>query len=167
MELKKAFEKALEFEKKGYDIYKERADKTQNPIVKRTFNYLASQEQYHIQEIKEYIEKLQDGHGVELKGDTLEDTKKFFSMTVKDFHEKLKLSDDDVKAYEAALHLEKKAYNFYEQKMGLAQDSELRKFFEFLMEQENAHYEFIQKSLEFSKDPANFYTEEEGWIMEG
>ena len=43
----------------------------------------------------------------------------------------------------------------------------LKKFFAFLMEQENAHYEFVQKTYDFIKDPTAFYSEEEGWMAEG
>ena len=167
MGLKESFNTALDFEKKGYKIYEEIANKTKNPIVARTFGYLADQELIHIEEIKEYIKRLNNGHKVELRGDTLEDTKTFFTMTVKEFKEKTELSDDDLKAHESGLHLEKESYNFYKKQHDSTDDKELKKFFKWLMKQENVHYEFIQKSYEYIKNPVGFYTEEEKWMADG
>jgi len=109
MGLKEAFQEALDFEQKGRAIYEETSKKTKNPVVAKTFSYLSEQELLHINEIKGYLEKLDDGNKVELKGDTLEDTKRFFNTTVKQFKEKAELSDDDVKAHETALELEQRS----------------------------------------------------------
>jgi len=167
MDIKQALETALEFEKKGHNIYEETSNKTTNPIVAKTFTYLANQELFHIEEIMEYIQKLDDGHNIELKGDTLADTKKFFNSTVKEFQEKTEISDDDLKAHETALELEQNAYNFYKEQLDQDLDEKTEEFLKWLMDQENAHFEYIQKSLEFIKDPTGFYTEEEAWMVDG
>ena len=163
MELKKALQTALDFEKKGHHLYEEISTKTENPIVAKTFRYLANQELIHIEVIKEYMEK----EKIELKGDKLKETKKFFSMTVKEFKERAELSEDDLKAHETALELEKRSYNFYKTQSERTTNKELKKFFGFLMKQENNHYEFVQKTYEFIKNPVGFYTEEEKWLVEG
>ena len=118
-----------------------------------------------LKEIKEFIEK--KSPNIELKGDRLEDTKKFFTMTVKEFKEKTAFTEEDVKAHETALQLEQSAYDFYKELFGKAKDEKTKEFFKFLMEQENAHYMFIQKAHEFIKNPDQFFAEEEGWIVEG
>lgn len=163
MGLKEALQTALDFEKKGYDIYSQTAKKSSNPIVRNTFSYLAEQELHHIEEIKEYLEK----EKIELKGDKVEDTKKFFTMTVKEFKDMTEVSDDDKKAHEVAMELEQNAFNFYSEQYGKTDNEELKKFFSFLMDQENTHYELVQKAFEYIKDPAAFYSEEEGWLLEG
>jgi rubrerythrin len=165
MDLKEALETALDMEKKGYEIYMGTAEKTQNPHVKKTFSYLAGEEINHIREIEEYIEK--DKPGIELKGDTPEDVEKFFNTTIREFREKTELAEDDVKAYETALELEEKGYNFYKEQFEEAEDEQAKNFFRFLMEQENAHYELFQKDLEYLKDPAGFFGEEEQHFFEG
>jgi rubrerythrin len=128
---------------------------------------LAEQESHHIEEIKAYIENLDNGQEIDLKGDNLGDTKKFFTTTVEKFKEKTTLSDTDIKAHETALELEQKAYDFYKQLHDRTDNEELKKFFQWLMQQENAHYEFIQKSYEYIKDPVHFFSEEEGWMVDG
>lgn len=163
IDIKKALQTALDFEEKGHHIYEGISTKTENPIVAKTFRYLANQELIHIEVIKEYMEK----EKIELKGDKLKETKKFFSMTVKEFKERAELSDDDLKAHETALELERRSYDFYKTQSEKTANKELKKFLRFLMEQENNHYEFVQKTYEFIKNPAGFYTEEEKWLVEG
>ena len=165
MNLKEALQTALDFEEKGCNIYKESASKTKNPVVEKTFRYLAEQEQNHINEIKEFIRK--EKADVELKEDSLENTKKFFMATIDEFREKIELSKDDTKAHETALELEQNSYDFYKGEAEKTDDRELKKFFEFLMEQENTHYMLIEKAYAYIKDPANFYVEEEQWVFEG
>ena len=165
MELKKILQTALEFEKKGHNIYSETAKKSINPIVKRTFDYLAGQEINHINEITEFIKK--EKPKIKLKGDRINETQNFFNTTVSEFKEKTKLSTDDIKAHETALELEQSAFDFYKSQIGKSKDNFADKFFTFLMEQEQAHYNLIQKSYEYIKDPENFYSDKEGWMFEG
>tara|TARA_Y100000310_G_C20431533_1_gene691712 strand:+ start:336 stop:848 length:513 start_codon:yes stop_codon:yes gene_type:complete len=166
-ELKETFQTAYEFEIKGKEIYESTANSTKNPIIAKTFRYLADQEQLHANEIKEYKEKLDQGISIEVRSDAPEETKRFFSMTVEEFKEKTELTEDDKEAHKVALELEQKAYDFYKEQHEKATDEKLKKFLRFLMTQENTHFELIQKAFEFIKDPAAFYAEEEKWMAEG
>lgn len=165
MELKKALQTALDFEQKGRDIYNGAAEKTDNKLVKKTFNYLAEQEMNHISEIKDFIKS--ENPDIELFGDTPEEVKQFFTMTIDEFSSKAKISSTDERAYKTALELETSSYNFYKEQLGQASDTPTKKFFQFLMQQEQAHYDFIQNSLSFLKDPVSFYAGEERWMFEG
>jgi rubrerythrin len=168
MELREAMKQALDFEKKGYDLYKEAAEKTSNLIVKKTFSYLAEQETNHIIEIQEFIDQEHPDIGkIKLKGDKLEDVKQFFKMTTDEFKEKTEMSEDDIKAHETGMELERNAYSFYKDHYNATNDEHLKTFFKFLMEQENAHFALIQNALNFIKNPEHFNAEEEGWIVEG
>lgn len=167
MQLKEALQTALDNEEKGHKIYEETSNTTKNPIVAKTFRYLADQELIHIEEIKELIQKLNNGKDIELKGDKLKDTQTFFKTTVKDFKEETQLSDDDLKAHETALSLEQSSYDFYKEQSEKAEKEEVKNFFKFLMVQENAHYELISKAYDYIKDPTGFYTEEEAWMVDG
>ncbi|MBN1503095.1 ferritin family protein [Candidatus Woesearchaeota archaeon] len=165
MELKQALKTALDFEQKGKDIYNKTAEKTQNELVRKTFGYLAEQEQNHINEIKEFIKK--ESPDIGLLGDKPEQVKKFFTMTISEFKEKAEISRSDEQAYKTALELETSSYNFYNEQKNQSQDEQTKKFFQFLMDQEKAHYDFIEKSLAFVKDPGHFYQSEESWFFEG
>jgi rubrerythrin len=161
--LNAALATALEFEKKGHDIYESASKKTQNPIVAKTFKYLAEQETFHILEIQGYLK----GSKLEFLGDQTPKTQKFFSTTISEFKHKTKLSDNDIKAHETALELEKNAYHFYMELFGKTKDPELKQFFEFLYKQEKNHYELIKRAYDFVQDPAAFYQKQDDAIFEG
>ena len=162
-ELSQAFTQALEMERKGKQIYEATAAKTTNPIVKRTFTYLAQQEVNHIEEIAEYL----SSKGIQLKGDTVNKTAEFFTMTISKFKEKTELSKDDIKAHETSMELEQSAFNFYKQQHDKTDNPEIKKFFKWLMQQENAHYELVRRSYEYIQDPQGFFAAEEDWFFEG
>lgn len=165
MDVKEALEKALEFEREGYQIYKEVSESSFNPLVKKTFAYLAEQELLHVDEIQKYME----AHGVEFVkfGDNLNEVKEFFSMTMQEYKEGIEFAESDVDAYEKALDLEKSGYDYYKSQRDAAEDDELRKFFTFVMEQERAHYLMLEKTLNYIKTPEEFHLDEEEWSFEG
>jgi rubrerythrin len=165
MEIEEALKTALDFEKKGYGIYTEAAAKTENQVVKRTFEYLAKEEINHIREVEEFIDR--HSPDVQLKGDMLPEVKKKFREIIGGLEEKTELSDSDIEAHEAGLEFEKNAYRFYKEQLEKAHDEKAKKFFKFLMEQEEAHYELIEKAYDYIKNPEGWYAEEEGWIEEG
>jgi rubrerythrin len=158
-----ALKQALDFEKKGRKLYEEAAAATQNEIVKKTFSYLASQEDFHVQEIRKYM----DGNGIELSGDQQHQTREFFMTTVEEYKHRTSLSKDDIQAHETALELEKQSHDFYRQQYVLSKEPELKQFFEFLMKQEKAHYELVDKTLQFIRDPVAFFQKSEDAIFEG
>ncbi len=165
IEMKEALQIALDNEQKGKAIYSETAEKTSHPFVKKAFTYLADQEEFHIKEIKKFM--AEEHPGMELGGDTLEDTKRFFTMTVDEFKKKTELAKSDIDGYNAGIHLEKESYKFYKDLNEKAADEPTRRFFAFLMQQEAAHHVFLEKSFEFIRDPAGFHSETEDWMFEG
>jgi rubrerythrin len=156
---------ALEFEKKGQKLYLEAAEKTENPISKKTFSYLAKQEINHIKEIEAFAAK--NNPDIKLEGDTAKETEEFFKMTMKEFRKKTDYSQEDKHIYHTAMELEQSAYEFYEAELKKTKDEKLKKFFEFLIVQENAHYALLSNTLDFIKHPENFFAKEEGWTFEG
>lgn len=161
--MKDAMQTALDFEKKGKDIYVDASQKTKNSFIKKTFEYLAEQEEKHIREIENYFKNKK----FETNGDDPVHVKEFFTMTTKEFQKKLDLTEDDMQAHERGLELENESYKFYEQQKKHAEKQEVKQFFDFLMKQEMAHYDLIKKSYEYINDPANFHIENETWFFEG
>lgn len=161
--MKTILKTALEFEKKGFELYSNVAKNTKNELLKDIFTYLASQEEKHVFEIEQYVEE----NKLNISGDDAKKTKEFFTTTIKSFKEKLELCEEDSHAYEKGMELETSAYEFYKSKLIDAQTPETEKFLKFLMEQENAHYSLIQNAYEFSKDPKHFFAMNERSFFEG
>jgi rubrerythrin len=165
MDIQKALQTALDFEKKGKKIYEAAAKKSKNPFVRDVFSYLAGQEENHIKEIAAFKETHFPGKA--LKGDKKREVKRFFTTTMARFKKKLAFTKADLQAYEAGMDLEKSSYAFYKKELGKAPDEKAKNFFRFLMEQEAAHYSLIRNAYDYLKDPVNFHREEEGWMFEG
>lgn len=161
--LSDALKQALDFEKKIRKLYEEASASTHNEIVKKTFTYLAGQEDFHVQEIRKYM----DANRIELSGDQQHETRHFFMATIEEFKHKTSLSKDDIKAHETALELEKQSYEFYHKQYTEAKEPELKQFFDFLMKQEKAHYELVDKTLQYIRDPVAFFQKSEDTIFEG
>lgn len=166
MELLQALKTAIDFEEKGYEIYSQASKKSKNSLTKKTFEYLAKQEKNHIKNIQFYIKK----ESIDKKnlGDTVKDTQAFFGLSIKDFEKKAQIfSNDEIKLYESAMSLEQASYDFYKAQKEKAKTKEAKKFFEYLLTQENAHFELLQKTLDFLKDPKNYFSKNESWMFEG
>lgn len=170
--LHEAFKTAIEFEIEGNRIYSEVALSTKNPVVKKTFEFLARQELDHAEDIKNYDKTLADSaifdisRFIDVEGS--KEALEFLSILEKEFKEALKeASDDDIKAHEEAMRLEKESYGFYKDMHEKADDADLRKFLKFLMEQEDSHYHLLEKTLKFIRHPEHFHSEEERWHVDG
>ncbi|MFW5991109.1 MAG: ferritin family protein [Candidatus Nanoarchaeia archaeon] len=163
MEIHNAMKEALEFEERGKSIYEGAANNASNQLVKRTFEYLAKEEENHIAEIKNYLHN----KTLQFSGDSKVDVQKFFKTTVSEFKKDLQVSEDELQLYEKAMELEKVSYVYYEQQRDQTSDEQLREFFSFLIEQEKAHYLLLEKTKEFLEKPEQFYAMEEEWNFEG
>ncbi|MFH0875691.1 MAG: ferritin family protein [archaeon] len=165
MDLAQELSKAIDFEQKGHDIYTNASKSTKNELVKKTFGYLAEQEIFHKKAIESYAKK--NIADIKLAGDSSKKTEEFFNMTIKEFSKKSTLSKDDIIAHETALHLEKSSYDYYKDLYTKSKELAAKNFFKFLMEQEEAHYELIEKAYYYISDPIGYEAHEERWFPEG
>ncbi|MFP4402822.1 MAG: ferritin-like domain-containing protein [Nanoarchaeota archaeon] len=158
------FVKALEFEKKGYKLYKEAGDSSFNPFVKKIFLFLANEELNHIMAIEKYIKE----NDLSINfGFNKNEVKDFFNMTIDEFKEGIEFTENEIKVYEKALDLEKSGFDFYKTKANETNNNEIKDFLLFLVEQEKSHYLMLEKSLKFIKNPVNFFALQEDWSFEG
>jgi len=163
-EFTEALKYALDFEIKGEQIYREIAENSEDNFVKNTFNGLADDELVHEKVIKGYMEGKADFD--ELKKVTI-DPKRFFGTVTEEFKKKAKLSAEKLKPFDTGIGLEKKSIAYYKEQLEKASSDEAKKFFEFLVEQEEFHLKSLQEAKNFVSDPENFYVEFERWTLEG
>lgn len=172
--LQNAVNISLAMEKKGYDLYMNVAKKTSNKLGKETLEAIAAKELDHIEAIKEFNKKIL-GEAPDL-GKAIEaikpKDKKAYILPIMDklrseLDMKVKVDSDLEKAYEVAMGLERETYDFYKKLASEASDPQTKKFFEFLMGEENTHYELLQDTLEYLNRPGDWFKEKERWIVEG
>ena len=169
MDFEEAVRMAIENEEKGRKMYLDFTENAKNGITKKTFEFLANEELRHIEKIKEIAEAIKnEGAGVpDLEPTNLEKMKEIFGISVKEFGKDITPGSDDIKAHEMGMGFEKKSYEFYEKLANEATNHELRDFFDSLRAEERDHYKFIEKAYNYIKDPSAFFSEEEGWLLEG
>jgi len=167
-DLQRALETAIKMEKTGYDLYMKAAQKTSNKLGRSTLEAIAVKELDHIKAIEEFSEK---NIGKAIESINPKDKKDYVRVVMEKFakylDENITKDSDLEKAYKAAMGLEKSSYTFYKDLLNRSTDPLSKKFFEFLMGEENTHYELLSETLEYLNAPKDWYREKERWVIEG
>jgi rubrerythrin len=163
---------ALDMEEKGFAFYQAQAAKSKNSITKKMFLFLAENELYHIESIKQFSNGLENNNSSlasRLSGAKESRIKELdiFSKSMDELNDKISPDDDDKKACEFAMEFEKDGYNHYKTMLKQASDPGVVKFLEFLLEEESRHYEIIEKMYNYLADSANWFMYEEGAFPQG
>ena len=169
-----ALKMAVDMEKKGFDVYVKAASKTDNKLGKSTLEAIAAKELDHIKAIEEFSGRIRTNIADLNEAISLINLKEKKDYIIP-IMEKLKneldakvSSDSDLaKAYEAGMEFEKESYNLYKKLAGESDDEQVKKFFEFLMGEENTHYELLQETLQYLNNPGDWFAEQEKWMVEG
>jgi len=164
---------AIDFERRGYDVYVNAAEKTKNKLGKETLMAIAAKELDHIKAIEQFTKNLEIKEDINKATGIINPMEK--KKYVKDIFIKIKnqldekaLPDSDLeKAYEVGMQLEQESYDFYKKHAAEAKDPQIREFFGFLMKEENNHYELLQDTLKYLNNPGQWFKEQERWIVEG
>lgn len=169
-----ALKTAHAMEKDAYDLYMQAADRTVNKLGKSTLEEIARKELDHIKAIDEFI-KVATQNDLNLQMAILtvnpKDKKNYVKPIItklkNELDENIKADTDLEKAYGVAMKLEKESYDFYKKLEAEAIDPQVKKFFAFLMGEENTHYELLQETLQYLNHPGDWFKEQERWIVEG
>lgn len=164
MEIIEALKTALENEIAGEEFYKKTANEAKDEFSKSTFNHLAKDELVHISRIKEFIkdEKASEIED-EIKNRNPKSGLNFFRLSEEKFKETGDKFEGDFKAYEFAIGLEKKSYEFYKELFEKTEDAVAKEFFKFLMKEEKVHKKILEEALDFLKDPEDYFLDTEKW----
>lgn len=163
---------ALEFEAEGHRILSDAADQSTDPLSKATFQFLAEQELHHIEAIQSFAESLAgkgqfdvDALGSPLdKAEAGEKIKGLFAQFKPHFQEAVWREEGRFAVYDIALDMERHGYDFYNRASELAKDETAKKFYHFLAGEETRHFEIIQETRDYLKQPDAFLAVEENWM---
>ena len=165
--LSEALRAAIDMEKKGYELYMSAAEKTSNKLGRETLEAIAVKELDHIAAIQKFSSDINAAIGTINPAPKKDYVKPIMDALRAELEVKVKPDSDLEKAYEVAMGLEKDSYALYEKLAGKAEDPQAKKFFEFLMGEENIHYELLQETLEYLNNPGDWFKEQERWMVEG
>lgn len=163
-----ALEKAMEVERQGKAFYEEAAERVQDPAGKDVFRTLAKDEVEHIRLLQAEYDKIEsEGEWMALD-----------EARVCEPQTPLKLFPDqrdaaliipptatDIDALKLAMDFEEKGYKAYVQAQKETDDPKGKKVFAFLAKQENSHYVFLQKTLDYLVNQGVWYFDEQEFPM--
>jgi rubrerythrin len=165
---------ALDMEKKGYQAYLDAAHKTLNKLGRSTLEAIAAQELEHIKAIEGYCQRPEaDPEAARMIGRIKHSEKKDYIRGIvakigDQLNDKVAAADPNLsETYKTAMELERESYVFYKNLSQEAGVPSVKAFFQFMMEQENTHFELFQETLEYLDRPGDWFREQERWIVEG
>lgn len=154
------FEFAMKLEKDGREYYLEHAEKEVNPTLKEILLELADDELGHFETFK----ALHEG----LPAQEIEASISNVPTSAKNLFENLKLeagftaSADTRAVWQHALEVEKKAEDFYRQKIAEVSDPKQKEILCKIAEEEHRHWRVINNVCEFLDHPER-YIEDAEW----
>ncbi|MFH1593152.1 MAG: ferritin family protein [Candidatus Omnitrophota bacterium] len=167
-----ALQDALSMEEKGHKFYMEAAQRGQNDVARKTFDFLARNELFHIESIKKFSNAINEKS--ELPSVLPDDTEiarseefKIFSTGISELNEKIKPNDDDKQALEFAMDFENSGYKYYENMLKDAQEKNLKELLKFLLSEESKHHELLMNLYSYVTDSQNWFMYEEGSFPQG
>lgn len=163
----KVLERAIAIEKEGHAFYAQSAAKMKSENARRALLGLAQDELSHIERIKEIYAALTAGEPVpEVEAGKLTQAEDVFAS----FRKKLprqKAEPGALKILEMALDAERKSFYYYQKAESETRDPELKGFFQQLAKEENGHFEILQNTHLYLKDPEIWYAREERHMADG
>ena len=171
-ELLKALEASIEMEESGREFYLKAAKRSANEYGKRIFESLADDETRHIVAIKGYCENLAKKNETPKLCAVMPKHKSIteriiFGKREAELLKKVSPDADELKAYEIAMEMENDGYKFYKDTLKSLSDTNAKELYEFLLSEEESHYELISSTYEYFKNPSGWFAKEEKPIVEG
>jgi len=163
---------AIEYEKEGRRLLLSARDDACDPLTKATFHFLADQESQHIHAIESYLDALihkgafdpSEYEPLTLQGAGREVTKLFEDFRQK-YEETACTEEERLKVYQAAMEMERRGYELYSSAASKVNDETSRQFYEFLASEEDRHFQILQDTYTFLKQPDAVMAIEERWMQ--
>ena len=154
MDIREAFEIAMQGEIEGRELYKAAARQTEDKKAKDAFMKLANDEDMHLAFLKNLYKDYTEGKEVELpelpKVTEFEDAESpIFTREFKNF---VKDRDFEVATLSIAMKLELESSRFYKEMADKVEDKKLKDFFLYLSKWEESHFDALKKQKSFFEE---------------
>lgn len=159
---------AIQMEKEGIAFYTKAADQTKNPLGRKMFLSLVGDEQRHVRIFEELAaqegvipsaaEELDDNNPMKRAGSFFKAASKKTGKTA---------SDDDIKAIDFALGMEKDAYFFYLNAAKAVSDPAEKEILQKIAEEENQHFRILNDTRLYLSYPEMWHIIQEKPLIDG
>ncbi|MFV0437361.1 MAG: ferritin-like domain-containing protein [Desulfopila sp.] len=157
------FEFAMQMEKEGEKLYREIAESTNDPGLKKIFLTLADEEVIHYNTFKSLFEK---SKAKAVESNVLEKAKNIFTEMKARGDLQISAETSHVDAYKKAMKAEEEAYTFYEKKAAEATDQEEKDILLTFAREERRHFRLLENVIEFVSRPDEWLEDAEFINME-
>lgn len=141
-------------------FFRQAAASTKGPVAQRTFNFLAAEEEKHVERIKQFYQTLAEEGLESLPSEfpsNAEDRMEEFNKSLIELSQTITTSMTDAEAYQAALAFENGAEEFYAEELGKADNPSVKSFYQWLINEEEMHSRLLKSCLEFVHDPEQWF----------
>ena len=154
------FRIALRIEIEGKRFLLSAAASAQHSVARRTFEYLASEEDTHAAKIQLMYQAIAEtGDSIDAETDEREASHKIqrFNERLADLKDTVRATAGDIEAYKAALAMEQDTEDFYHEKIKETDDENIKRIYRYLIAEERAHSVMLESCLRFLEDPAAWF----------
>jgi len=151
---------ALKLEEEGKRFFVEAASKVTSKSAKQTFEFLAAEEDKHIQRIREFYHTLENSGGEvvpETEASDADSRLVAFNDRMARLRDEINPTISDLEAYKTALKFENGAEEFYARQVAASGNANIKKFYTWLINEEAMHARVLKSCVQFVEDPANWF----------
>lgn len=161
-ELLEPLKVALHLEQEGKRFFAEAASTVTGKAAKRTFEFLAAEEDKHIRRIEEFYHSLEQSGGAEVLETPDSDADhrlEAFNDRLAELRNEIRPTLSDIEAYKTALKFENGAEDFYAEQVAKSDNPKIKKFYAWLIHEESMHAKVLNSCVRFAEDPAAWFTD--------
>ena len=158
---------AMQMEKDGIEYYAEAATNSSQALGRNLFLSLVEDEKKHYEWLEQLLESVEgacaDAPAVRGK----ERFETIFSEARKESGGVVKGTNSDLEAIDRACEMEKKGFEYYKKAAAESSNTALKELCEKLADWESNHFEMLQNTKKYLQDPKEWFTWEEGALLDG
>ncbi|MBN1485379.1 MAG: ferritin family protein [Chloroflexia bacterium] len=162
-----ALHQGIQTELQGRSLYRKAAEVVQDPKGRQVFASLVHEEEMHLHLLKvQYGALVSEGRWLEMEqAQELQPGQEVETVFPQDDTALADLLPEeganDLRALELAMQFERTGYQLYEKLAEETDDPKGQEMYAFLAEQEQQHFEFIQRAQEYLQTEGSWYFDEE------
>ena len=163
---------AIQLEQDGLKMYREFAEKSNDPFGKKTFEGLGEDELDHIKLLQKIYSKTGIKEIEEIVAQSKDEPvrqrfKTIFQLAGEDASRRTQADSSDTEAMKIAIDFEKRGYSLYKEAGEKAEGEAEKTAFKHLTLMEKRHLELLQETYNYLNDTENYFQNNEGWMFEG
>lgn len=168
---KEALAMAIEMEKEGQSFYEKTAARATDKLTQDVFKFLANEELNHIKAIEQFYKAEIAGSKTDFESAigkrTPDAARTAIARLFKGLDKTVPVDKPDLEAFRFARDFEKRGEKFYRKAAAGATNAQVKKLFNFLVEEELRHFQMVDDSMAYLENPDEWFHRQEKWHVEG